>query len=174
MQNAAVFNFAFCILHFAFPFPCLCYKTFMSKLSEVLPGTWELLSRIDTDEHGQRRPEPSLGEDPIALLIYDRAGNFAAQFMKRDRSSAIADTSPAGANNSRAVGGYDAYFGTYTIDDEEGTVTQHLRGSLSNENVGMTLTRAMTVVDDTLIIRLQTTSGGVAVTRELRWKRVSR
>jgi hypothetical protein len=38
----------------------------------------------------------------------------------------------------------------------------------------MTLTRAMTVVDDTLVIRLQTTSGGEAVTRELRWKRVSR
>lgn len=142
------------------------------RLSEALPGTWELLSRIDTDANGARRPEPSLGEDPIALLIYDRAGNFAAQFMKRDRSS-IVDSTTSGANNSRAIGGYDAYFGTYTVNDEDGTVTQVLRGSLSNENVGMTLTRAMTVVDDTLIIRLQTTSGGETVTRELRWKRVS-
>ena len=143
------------------------------RLSEALPGTWELLSRIDTDAYGARRPEPSLGEDPIALLIYDRAGNFAAQFMKRDRSS-IVDSAATGPNNSRAIGGYDAYFGTYTINDEDGTVTQVLRGSLSNENVGMTLTRAMTVVDDTLIIRLQTTSGGETVMRELRWKRLSR
>jgi hypothetical protein len=92
--------------------------------------------------------------------------------MKRDRS-AIVDSAPAGANNSRAIGGYDAYFGTYSVNDTDGTVTQHLRGSLSRENVGMTLTRAMTVVDDTLVIRLQTTSGGETVTRELRWKRVS-
>ena len=145
----------------------------MQKLSEVLPGTWELLSRIDTDEAGVRRPEPSLGEDPIALLIYDRGGNFAAQFMKRDRSTALADTPAAGANNSRAIGGYDAYFGTYTVDDAHGTVTQHLRGALSGESVGMTLTRGMTVIDDRLIIRLQTTSDGCAVTRELTWKRVS-
>ena len=142
-------------------------------LSELLPGTWELLSRIDVTEAGERRVDPSLGEDPIALLIYDRAGHFAAQFMKRDRSTPSVEPVAAAANNSRAQGGYDAYFGTYTIDDAEGTVTQHLIGALSRENVGLVLTRAMTVVADTLTIRLQTTSiAGEKVIRELLWKRV--
>ncbi|HJW94062.1 MAG TPA: lipocalin-like domain-containing protein [Thermoanaerobaculia bacterium] len=145
----------------------------MPKLSETLIGTWELRSRIDTDDAGVRRPEPSLGEDPVALLIYDRGGNFAAQFMRRDRSTVVDDAAASGSNNSRAIGGYDAYFGTYSVDDENGTVTQVLRGALSRENLGMTLTRGMTVIDDTLIIRLQTTVNGVAVTRELRWTRVS-
>ena len=58
-----------------------------TNLSTSLPGTWQLQSRIDVTSSGERRPEPSLGEDPIALLIYDRAGHFAAQFMKRDRST---------------------------------------------------------------------------------------
>jgi len=132
-----------------------------------------LLSRVDRTDAGERRIDPSLGEDPIAYLIYDRAGHFAAQFMKRDRSTPAVD-GPAGApNNSRAQGGYDAYFGTYIVDDVQGTVTQTLLGALSKESVGMVLTRGMTVVGDSLTISLRTTSAtGEPVTRTLTWKRV--
>src|SRR5690242_2154834 len=141
-------------------------------LSAKLPGTWQLLSRIDVTAAGERRPEPALGEDPLALLIYDRGGNFAAQFMRRDRSGLDAGAVPDGprgaTNNSRAVGGYDAYFGTYTIDDAAGTVTQRLVGALSQEHVGAVLTRAMAVDDDTLVITLDTAAAdGSAVTRTL-------
>src|SRR5262245_53679739 len=143
-------------------------------LSVSLPGTWLLVSRIDLGADGARRPEPSLGEDPVALLIYDRAGHFAAQFMKRDRSTIVPDA-PAGGgkNNSRAQGGYDAYFGTYTIDDAASTVTQRLLGALSQENVGSVLTREMDVQGDALVIRVHTsTADGTAVTRTLTWNRV--
>jgi len=144
-----------------------------SALSATLPGTWQLQSRIDVTESGERRPEPSLGEDPVALLIYDRSGHFAAQFMRRDRSVMIPDGPGGAKNNSRAQGGYDAYFGTYTIDDEKAAVTQTLLAALSPENVGVVLTRAMEVQDDTLIIRLETTAAdGAAVTRTLTWQRV--
>jgi hypothetical protein len=72
-----------------------------------------------------------------------------------------------------AQGGYDAYFGTYTIDDEAGSVTQRLLGALSRENVGAVLTRAMKVDGDRLVIRLDTNAAdGVAVTRTLTWQRV--
>jgi hypothetical protein len=144
-----------------------------SALSATLPGTWQLLSRIDVTASGERHPEPSLGEDPVALLIYDRSGHFAAQFMRRDRSVAVPDGPGGAKNNSRAQGGYDAYFGTYTIDDEKATVTQTLLAALSPENVGAVLTRAMEVQDDTLVIRLETTaSDGGSVTRTLTWRRV--
>jgi hypothetical protein len=142
-------------------------------LSAALPGTWELVSRVDVTDSGERRLDPSLGDDPIGILIYDRAGHFAAQFMKRDRSTPIVDARSGAPNNSRAQGGYDAYFGTYTVDDKQGTVTQRLVGALSQENVGHVLTRAMTVDGNTLVIRLQTTSiQGEPVTRTLKWKRV--
>jgi hypothetical protein len=77
-----------------------------APLSQALPGSWFLESRIDITATGERTPEPTLGEDPVALLIYDRAGHFAAQFMKRDRSSGVADASAVviGKNNSRAQG----------------------------------------------------------------------
>ena len=142
-------------------------------LSATLPGTWQLLSRIDITAAGERRPEPSLGEDPVALLIYDRSGHFAAQFMRRDRSVDVPDGPSGARNNSRAQGGYDAYFGTYTIDDESGAVTQRLTGALSRENVGLVLTRAMEVEGDTLVIKLDTNAAdGTPVTRTLTWRRV--
>jgi hypothetical protein len=142
-------------------------------LSATLPGTWQLLSRIDITASGQRKAEPSLGDDPVALLIYDRSGHFAAQFMRRDRSSVVADSASGGSNNSRARDGYDAYFGTYTVDDRAGTVTQQLQGALSRENVGAVLTRAMQVNGDELVIQLATTApDGTEVTRTLTWRRV--
>jgi len=146
-----------------------------APLSERLPGTWQLVSRIDRTAAGERRIDPSLGEDPIALLIYDRSGHFAAQFMKRDRTAVVEEASPvaAAANNSRARGGYDAYFGLYSVDDAAGNVTQELLGALSPENVGHVLTRAMTVDGDTLTIQLQTNAvDGEPVTRTLVWQRV--
>lgn len=145
-------------------------------LSSDLIGTWELVSREDRTAAGERRVDPGLGADPIGVLTYDSGGRFAAQFMKRDRSAPApeAGPGPAGANNSRAVGGYDAYFGEYTVDDGKGAVTQKLLGALSPENVGMTLTRVMSVEADVLTIELATTTvAGEPVTRTLRWRRIA-
>lgn len=142
-------------------------------MSQTLPGTWRLLSRIDRTASGGVHDDPALGPDPIALLVYDRSGHFAAQFMKRDRSSAtVAGLANAG-NNTQAQGGYDAYFGAYIVDDATSVVTQTLEGSLSPGNVGMVLSRAMTVTGDRLVIALETKAvDGTPVTRTLTWERV--
>ncbi|MDB6095444.1 MAG: lipocalin-like protein [Verrucomicrobia bacterium] len=143
-------------------------------LSAELIGTWELLSREDNNHAGERRIEPSLGSDPIALLYFDAKGHFAAQFMKRQR---VADSEPAPLtkvpNNSRARGGYDAYFGNYQVDDGLGTVSTTLVGALSPENVGQVYVRHIAVVGDELTLRLDTAaSNGEPIKRTLRWKRV--
>lgn len=143
-------------------------------MSATLPGTWALLSRVDVTDGGEQRSEPSLGSDPIAWLFYDRAGHFAAQFMRRDRSAVETVTAPrASPNNSRARGGYDAYFGTYEIDDAACRVTQRLLGALSAENVGLTVSREVRVVGDRMTIAFRTTSvDGEPVTRTLIWQRI--
>ena len=143
-------------------------------LSAALPGSWSLVSRIDVTDEGLAHDDPALGSDPVALLIYDRAGHFSAQFMKRDRSAVIPERSAQTRNNTQAQGGYDAYFGTYVVDDATSVVTQTLLGSLSAANVGSTLSREMTVQGDSLVIRLETTSwDGLPVTRTLTWSRVA-
>ena len=145
-------------------------------LSKLIVGTWEVLSRIDRTEDGVEVEEPSLGKDPVALIYYDSGGRFAAQFMKRSGVAAGADTAQvrAAPNNSRAKNGYDAYFGTYSVDDEQGLVTQTLTGALSRENVGMVLTRKMAVDGGRLVIQVPTAMpDGTPVMRILTCKRLS-
>ena len=139
-----------------------------------LVGTWKLLSREDMTSDGQRRSEPNLGRDPIAYLMYDAAGNFSVQFMRRDRGSEQGDAGrlPLGAaNNGVAVSGYDAYFGRYTVG-ADGTVTQELVGALSPGDVGKVVTRRYRVEEAELVIELETMNDGERVTRILRWERV--
>jgi hypothetical protein len=145
----------------------------VTQLSDRLPGTWRLLSRVDVTEDGTEYPDPALGSDPVALLVYDRSGHFTAQFMKRDRSAVERDGPVGAANNTQARGGYDAYFGTYTVDDSTGVVTQRLEGALSRAHVGAVLSRAMSVQEQTLIIKLATNAwDGTPVTRTLTWERI--
>ena len=147
----------------------------LETLASALIGTWRLVSREDRTPVGERRVDPGLGADPLAILVYDSAGNFSAQFMKRDRADgATAPPAAPGSNNSVAVSGYDAYFGTYTVDEEAGTVTQHLVGALSPGDVGKVVTRELRIEDDRLTIELVTSSAdGEALARTLIWARAT-
>lgn len=145
----------------------------VGNLEHDLIGTWRLLSRLDRDESGNPVQEPTLGSNPLSLLFFDAAGNFAAQFMKRDRDEAV--TAPArtmSQNNTSAIGGYDAYFGTYEVDETSGDVRTRLVGALSPGNVGSTMLRNMKVEEGRLVIRLATTTAdGRPVHRTLTWER---
>jgi hypothetical protein len=139
-------------------------------LSKLIIGTWEVVTRIDRTHDGTEVEEPSLGSDPIALIIFDASGRFAAQFMRRSALSVgeTLATGRAAPNNSRAVNGYDSYFGTYKVDDDTALVTLVLTAALSRENVGMTLTREMTVEGGRLVIRVPTAApDGTPVVRTL-------
>lgn len=144
----------------------------VGNLRHDLVGTWRLVSRIDRDESGKVVEEPTLGSDPLALLFFDGAGNFAAQFMKRDRGAAVAAPVFTGDNNTAAMDGYDAYFGTYEVDEATGDVRTTLAGALSAAHVGATMARNMKVEGRSLVIRLNTNAaGGTIVHRTLTWER---
>jgi Lipocalin-like domain len=141
-----------------------------------LVGTWELVSRIDRTMDGREVDEPNLGRDPIAWIIYDSAGHVAAQLMRRDRSNArSAAPSLAETNNTGAINGYDAYFGTWSFEAERGTVTHLIRASVDASAVGRTVSRQVRLEGDQLTLSFQTTSAnGNPVTRTVVWKRISR
>jgi len=142
--------------------------------SHAFGGVWWLLSREDRAGDGSVRIDPTLGPDAKGILTYAN-GRFAAQFMKRDRSDAGGASAPSGGqNNTAAVGGYDAYFGTYTVDAETGGVLHRLEGALTPGNVGLEVLRTLTVDGDRLVIRLETTTpDGEPVTRTLTWERIA-
>src|SRR5262249_27143385 len=101
-----------------------------ANLTTTILGIWKLKSREDVDSAGQVRIDPFLGRDPLGILCFSPT-HFAAQFMKRDRSQQEDVLQLVQAkNNTARLNGYDAYFGTYTVDEIEGTLSTHLEGSI--------------------------------------------
>ena len=141
-------------------------------LAERMIGSWRLVSRVDRVADGATRSDPALGSDPLGMLTYTK-DRFAAQFMKRDRSSAAVETAISSAeNNTAAVGGYDAYFGTYCVGND-GVVLHRLEAALTQGNVGLEVARAVAVEDDKLTIVLETTTRDrEPITRTLIWNRI--
>jgi len=150
-------------------------------LANAILGVWSLISREDYSRDGERMFCPALGADPLGTLCF-APRHFAAQFMRRDRlaeSGAAAASAPApesapASNNSVAVGGYDAYFGTYALDVAGGRITVRLEGALSPANIGQEFLREIRVEGDQLWIRLDTTAvDGTPITRTLIFEKVS-
>jgi Lipocalin-like domain len=143
------------------------------NLAIAILGIWKLKSREDLDSTGQVRIDPFLGRDPVGILCFGPT-HFAAQFMKRDRSQEenllqLVEVK----NNTARLNGYDAYFGTYSVDEIKGTLSTHLEGSISPSNLGDTYVRDVRVVDNELIIQLQTTAAdGTAITRTNTFSRI--
>lgn len=149
-------------------------STSPESLATAMQGIWWLVSREDYTKDGQRRIDPVLGSDPIGILSYAK-DRFSAQFMKRDRTEGSGQpVFGAGQNNTSAVGGYDAYFGTYVVDKRTGTVAHTLVGSITAANIGMTVYRNLKVENNRLTIQLETsTPEGEGVVRTLVWERIS-
>ena len=144
-----------------------------ANLAATILGIWKLKSREDVDDTGEIRIDPFLGRDPLGILCFGKT-HFSAQFMKRDRSGRETVLQPVAAkNNTARVNGYDAYFGSYSVDEIKGTLTTRLEGAISPANVGDTYVRDARVVGDELIVQLQTTTlDGRAITRTNTFSRI--
>jgi hypothetical protein len=144
-----------------------------ANLATAIIGFWKLKSREDVDATGKVHIDPFLGRDPLGILCFGKT-HFSAQFMKRDRSGQETVLQPVAAkNNTARVNGYDAYFGSYSVDEIKGTLTTRLEGAISPANVGDTHVRDARVVGDELIVQLQTTTlDGTAITRTNTFSRI--
>jgi hypothetical protein len=144
-----------------------------TNLATAIVGIWKLKSREDVDATGKIHIDPFLGPAPAGMLCFGTT-HFSAQFMKRDRSGRETVPQPVAAkNNTARVNGYDAYFGTYAVDETRGTLTTRLEGSISPSNIGDTYVRDVRVVGDELIVRLQTTAlDGTPITRTNTFTRI--
>lgn len=136
--------------------------------SESVVGTWMLAAYASS-----MGPNDPLGLNPVGLLIYDDAGNVAAQVMRCDRqSSAVArrdDDAAAEGQRSTAVNGYAAYYGDYVVDSHARTITHLIKASVAAADIGNSLVRHFRLQDDELV--LEFTAGREF--RRLHWQRVS-
>jgi hypothetical protein len=121
-----------------------------------------------------------LSATPLGILIYDQSGHVAAQLSRQDRTPAIlpqecqaAITTKGTSDTAQTILGYDAYFGTYKINENDGTVTHHLEAALFPGDIGKDIQRHFTISGDELTITFDTTTReGVKVRRTLIWQRM--
>jgi len=152
----------------------------VSSLIDQLVGGWRLASRVTTTADGRVLVDPGLSVMPNGVLIYDRSGHVAAQLSRPGRTvEMLGDECRAvqkvkGTNDTaQTILGYDAYFGTYTIDAKEGVVTHHLESALFPGDIGKDIKRNFSISGDTLMIRFHTTiADGTSVVRTLLWTRM--
>ena len=119
--------------------------------------------------------QEGLGTTPKGYLIYDSSGHMAVQLLRPERTIAIdCSTSNSVPNNNspQLLNGYEAYFGTYTMDETNHTVTHHLEGALAAADVGRNLIRQFQVSGDKLTIVVRTSSPKQRQIRTLTWERV--
>jgi hypothetical protein len=136
-------------------------------------GSWELQSRTVRRSNGELVVDPVLGQQPIGRIFYDASGHMALQMMRQARAQAISEASTSEeTKNARVVLGYDAYFGSFTVDEAAGTVTHHVEGSLFPEDLGKDFTRRFRVEGDTFELSFTSPAGGgVEITRTLVFSR---
>src|SRR6202789_3561512 len=99
-------------------------------LREQFIGTWKLVS-IESEE------SRLFGDRPVGILIYDADGNVAVQIMRNPRPSLAGGSAfPPAKEVQVAYKGYYAYYGTWEVTEQQGTIVHHLEGSLRPGDVG--------------------------------------
>ena len=147
---------------------------------DQLVGGWSLVSRVTTTSEGKALSDPGLSTTPRGVLIYDRLGHVAAQLSRPGRTVEMlgdecreAERVKGTNDTAQTILGYDAYFGTYTVNAKEHVVTHHLESALFPGDIGKDIKREFEIAGDTLTIRFHTTlRDGTPVVRTLVWARM--
>jgi hypothetical protein len=106
--------------------------------------------------------------------MYDAAGNMSVAFMRRDRPKFAGPDKFQGTPTEvrAAFDGFQAYFGTYEVDEAKRTITHYIAGSLFPNWEGTSQTRFVELSGNRLTLRTPPmTEGGGTVVAVLVWER---
>jgi hypothetical protein len=142
------------------------------KKETKLTGTYELVTVDNILADGTR--VHLYGDKPQGLLIFDAQGHYALQIYSQDRPKfATADKSKGTDEENRAaVKGSNAHFGTYTIDETEGTITFNIQHASFPNWEGVRQKRPFMLMENVFKYTVPAPTTGGAVTGEVVWKRV--
>lgn len=137
-------------------------------------GTWKL---VTTEYH---RSDGTIidpyGRGALGILMYDTAGNMAAQLMRSDRPIFVAGDMHEGTPDEikAAFEGLITYFGRYDVNAETEIVTHHITGCSFPNWVGSDQTRFFAFSGDRLTLSTPPILlGGSTLTGVLVWERVA-
>jgi hypothetical protein len=129
-----------------------------TEVRNKLVGAWRYVGTRINGSNWDR------GANPKGMIYYGPHGEMAVQIapdVRRTRAGAVMTPQEAVA----AVKDYIAYFGTYTVDEQSGTVTHHRYDSLQPGDTG-DLVRKYEFAGDWLVLRAPNS------TLEVTWERI--
>ena len=113
-------------------------------VKEKLIGAWRLAWTEEQGADGR----PNRAVDRRGTIVYTRDGHMSVQIMLPKQE----DTQAAGPVRYEQ-GGYEAYYGTYEVNEQAQTVTHHVEGALVRTLIGKDLTRVYRFSDGQLILK---------------------
>jgi len=123
----------------------------MSK-SDLI-GTWKFMSMVL--KSGTGKTVYPYGKNVFGILIYTPGGYISALLMDPERKKFASDDLKSGTAEEikQAHEKFDAYCGTYTVDENKGTVTHHVEGAKFPNWVGTDQVRYFELKGDRLRIK---------------------
>jgi hypothetical protein len=139
------------------------------SLKEQLVGAWAYVSSTAKLPDGG----PLWGADPKGIMIFTAGNRYSWQIFRADRPKFASKNRMQGTpeENAAILQGSLAYFGTYSVDEAEKTITTIVEGSTFPNSEGEVLKRIVTrITADTLIYENPATTRGERI--EAVWKRL--
>jgi hypothetical protein len=138
--------------------------------AKELVGTWSLVS-ITVSRDGQKS-EP-FGANPKGSMVFERNGQFSITVTRSDLPKFNSDNRQTGTpeENKAIVQGSIAYFGTYSVREEERLFIVHVEGATFPNWVGTDQKRLFSITGDELKYTNSNRSSGPG-TALVVWKRV--
>ena len=147
------------------------------SMTKQFIGAWRLVS-VQTVRANGEVIFPFYGKHPEGILIYDASGWMSVQIVSDPKPTMPAAdsrgtflTAPA-ADKVKAIDGYYAYYGSWTVDVSASTVTHHIRESLYPGERGKDFVRKFTFEGNRLTLMAQVHEMGEDHVRHLVWERV--
>ena len=112
-----------------------------TSAKEKLIGAWHLVSMEEPGPDGKLRHITGR----TGQLIYTRDGHVSVQLMYPPEESTV--------SNDYVLNGYEASFGSYSVDETAHTVTHHVQESVTHGLVGKNLARSFQFSNGQLIIK---------------------
>ena len=131
-------------------------------------GAWTLVS--DVEQHRDGHIADSYGPNPLGRIIYSDDGLMAVQLMQRNRSSFANPDQPTFEEMKQTYGEFHSYYGRYSVNVGDSTVTHHVEASVLPSWIGTDRVRRFRFRGDTLILETLPVSDDPLITT-LRWVR---
>lgn len=137
-------------------------------------GVWKLISTDFVLPNGERFFP--YGEHPAGVISYEASGQVSVHIMRSGRPKFASGQMQEGTDEEvrAAFEGYVCYFGTWSVDAAQGTVTHRVEGSLFPNWEGTDQVRRFEFEGNRLSLITSTIPAlGATTTATAVWERVS-